>query len=219
MQKNPYPGKFIVIEGLDGSGQSTQAELLKNFLLKEGHKVVLTKEPTQDSEAGKKIKEVLGEAIKLESQLLQELFVEDRKEHLQNLIIPALKEGKMNSEILLGLVNNVPEKITAKEVFQAAREGDILSQKIVDGCIFYTKVGIGLVNNFYDCSTIYFGGAMMKDKEQIIPPIIEQFKNNPIRFTINHPPKIKLTSLGDEVGLRGALALVKYKSEGNYIVS
>lgn len=95
MQKNPCPGKFIVIEGLDGSGQSTQAELLRDFLIKEGCRVVLTKEPTQDSIAGRKIKKVLDKMIEVEPRLLQELFTEDRKEHLENLIIPALKEEKI----------------------------------------------------------------------------------------------------------------------------
>ncbi len=74
------------------------------------------------------------------------------------------------------------------------------------------------MNNYYDCSSIFFGGAMMKDKEQIIPPLIEQFEKDPIKFTINHPPKIKLTKYRDEIGLRGALALVKYKSENNPIL-
>jgi len=63
------------------------------------------------------------------------------------------------------------------------------------------------------------GGAMMKDHKQILPPIIKQFKENPIRFTINHPFKLKLTKLGDDVGFRGALALVKYKSENHYVIS
>jgi dTMP kinase len=94
MEKNNYPGKFIVLEGLDGSGQSTQAELLKDFLIKKGFEVILTKEPTQDSEAGKKINEILAEKIKIEPKTLQELFAQDRKEHLENLVIPALKEGK-----------------------------------------------------------------------------------------------------------------------------
>jgi len=95
MRKNSYPGKFIVIEGLDGSGQSTQANLLNDFLTKKGLKVILTKEPTKDSEAGRKIREVLDKKEKMEPSQLQELFAQDRKEHLENLILPALEEGKI----------------------------------------------------------------------------------------------------------------------------
>ena len=132
--------------------------------------------------------------------------------------LEVLKENTLKSDILMNIVKNNISRISAKEVFQAAREGDELSQKIVNDCMFYTKIGTGAINNFYDCSSIYFGGAMMKDSEQIITPIIEQFTKNPIEFTINNPPKIKITRLGDEVGLRGALALVKYKTENNPII-
>jgi dTMP kinase len=115
MKNNCYPGTFIVIEGLDGSGQSTQAGLLKDFLvhaksarsakasrnadapmrIKKGYQVVLTKEPTLDSRAGKKIRQVLDKKEKISPKKLQELFAEDRKEHLENVITPALKEGKI----------------------------------------------------------------------------------------------------------------------------
>ena len=95
MIKNPYLGKFIVFEGLDGSGQSTQADLLRNFLTEKGFEVILTKEPTQDSQASREIRETLGKKIKITPQKLQELFTHDRKEHLENLIIPALQEGKI----------------------------------------------------------------------------------------------------------------------------
>lgn len=95
MQKNPYLGKFIVFEGLDGSGQSTQAGLLKDFLIKKGYSVLLTKEPTYDSEAGKKIRKILNKSHEVEPHKLQELFAEDRKEHLEKLITPALKENKI----------------------------------------------------------------------------------------------------------------------------
>lgn len=94
MIKNNYPGKFVVFEGLDGSGQSTQAELLKDFLTKKGFEVVLTKEPTRNSEAGKKIRKILDKKTKIEPEKLQELFAQDRKEHLENLIISALRQGK-----------------------------------------------------------------------------------------------------------------------------
>ena len=86
--------KFIVFEGLDGSGQSTQAALLKKFLIKKKIKVVLTKEPTLDSRAGKKIKKILAEEIKTKPALLQQLFAEDRKWHLEKVIKPALKNNK-----------------------------------------------------------------------------------------------------------------------------
>ncbi len=132
--------------------------------------------------------------------------------------LDALKEGKLNAEILLRMVENDKTKITAKEIFQAAREGDNLSSKIVEECIFYTKVGVGLVNNYYDSSSIYFGGAMMKDKDLIIPELIEQFEKDPVKFTINHPPKIKITKYRDEIGLKGALTFVKYKIEQNQVI-
>ena len=132
--------------------------------------------------------------------------------------LEAINEGNLNADILMKLVENDTTKITAKEVFQAAREGDQLSKTIVNQCIFYMKVGIGLVNNFYDCSSIYFGGAMMKDKDQILTPIIEQFEKNPIIFTINHPPNLKATKYRKDIGLRGALALIKYKTENSPIL-
>ena len=137
---------------------------------------------------------------------------------VMNRTIDAIKEGNLNADILMKIVDNDTSKITAKEVFQAAREGDELSKKIVDQRVFYMKVGIGLVNNFYDCTSIYFGGAMMKDKEQILPPLIELFENNPIIFTINNPPKLKTTSYREDIGLRGALALIYYKVKNSPIL-
>lgn len=95
MKKNPYPGKFVVFEGLDGSGQSTQAALLADYFIKQGEKVLLTKEPTKTTVAGKKISQVLDEKIKISPLALQELFVKDRAEHLKKEIIPALKQGKI----------------------------------------------------------------------------------------------------------------------------
>jgi len=92
MKKNIYPGKFIVFEGLDGSGQSTESELLRDFLTKGNYKVLMTKEPTVVSKAGKEIKKVLEGEKKISPSELQKLFVEDRRLHLNNLIIPNLKE-------------------------------------------------------------------------------------------------------------------------------
>ena len=86
-------GKFIVFEGLDGSGQSTQVRLLAEYLQAQGREVVLGKEPTMDSDAGKEIIEVLTHKKEMRPEKLQELFVIDRKEHLVNSILPALERG------------------------------------------------------------------------------------------------------------------------------
>lgn len=93
MKKNNYPGKFIVIEGLDGSGKTSQADLLEKFLKKNKKEVVRTREQTKDSEAGRKIGRILKKEITATPIELQKLFVQDRKEHLENQIVPALKNG------------------------------------------------------------------------------------------------------------------------------
>ena len=92
---NSYKGLFIVFEGLDGSGQTTQANLLRNFLEKKGFKVVLTKEPTLETKEGKEIKKVLEKKIKKSPLSLQKLFAKDREKHLKRTIEPALRKGKI----------------------------------------------------------------------------------------------------------------------------
>ena len=87
-------GKFIVFEGLDGSGMSTQAKMAKEFLEERGISVVLGKEPTSDYEPGKEIRKILRREKKVTPKELQELFAKDRKEHLEKSIMPALKDGK-----------------------------------------------------------------------------------------------------------------------------
>lgn len=95
MIRNSCSGEFIVFEGLDGSGQTTQAHLLKKYLEKTGLRVLATKEPTQNSLAGRKIKKVLEKKEKISPADLQKLFIEDRREHLGREILPSLKRGEM----------------------------------------------------------------------------------------------------------------------------
>lgn len=95
MKKNIYKGKFIVFEGLDGSGQSTQAQLLNDYLEKEKNVlVVLTKEPTNEPPIGTLIRQILKKEISVSSATLQILFCADRSEHLENIIKPALQKGQ-----------------------------------------------------------------------------------------------------------------------------
>jgi glucokinase len=131
----------------------------------------------------------------------------------------ALDANPGAGKILLDLVKGDKGKVTAKEVYEAARKGDKLAQGVVDQATFYNAIGIGLINNYYDPKVIFLGGSMLKDEQQILPPLQEIFAKNPIAFTINHPPRLARTTLGDEVGLLGALALGKYKLENNPVIA
>lgn len=87
-------GKFIVFEGLDGSGLSTHAEILKEFLKRDGRPAILTKEQTITMIGGL-IKSILRKEIITSPLALQLLFVADRAHHLSSEIEPALQEGKI----------------------------------------------------------------------------------------------------------------------------
>lgn len=86
------PGKFIVIEGLDGSGKSTQAGLLCARLAALGKKCVRTFEPTDGKFGSLARKATKGEAVIGEAELAR-LFAEDRREHRAKKIAPALAAG------------------------------------------------------------------------------------------------------------------------------
>lgn len=87
------PGKLIVIEGLDGSGLTTQATLLRNYFMSKNKTTLLTKEPTEGLIGGL-IKACLRKEWKTTPLTLQTLFAADRNHHLETEIIPSLKQGK-----------------------------------------------------------------------------------------------------------------------------
>lgn len=80
-----YPGKLIAIEGIDGSGKTTQAKILCNELKKRGHKVLCTKEPT-DEPTGKFIRQVLSKEINVPAVAIQYLYGADRAVHQIELV-------------------------------------------------------------------------------------------------------------------------------------
>jgi dTMP kinase len=84
-------GKFIAIEGGEGSGKDTQIGLLQKAL--SGKNVIFTREPG-GTEIGKRIRSTVqdpGLAISPVADLL--LYYADRAEHLEQVIIPVLTEG------------------------------------------------------------------------------------------------------------------------------
>lgn len=86
-------GLFIVIEGIDGTGKSTQARRLGDWFISKGREVVLSREPT-DGPWGKKVRETAATGrLSPEDEL--EYFLKDRRQHVEELIAPALAAGKV----------------------------------------------------------------------------------------------------------------------------
>ncbi len=88
-------GFLIALEGVDGSGKSTQAGLLAASLEKDGHPVVLTREPT-NGPAGQQLGSYLmGPGRHLSPEEEFKLFLEDRRGHVSQIISPSLAQGKI----------------------------------------------------------------------------------------------------------------------------
>ncbi len=89
-----HAGLLIALEGIDGAGKTTQANLLSNRLRAEGYDCVVFKEPTM-GEWGRKIALLSKNGRTLSAEEELKYFYEDRREDVQHNIEPALKKGKI----------------------------------------------------------------------------------------------------------------------------
>ncbi len=87
-------GRLIAFEGIDGCGKSTQLARLAARLRGAGCDVLTTREPT-DLPSGRRIREMArsGQALAPEEEL--RWFVEDRRAHVANTVLPALRAGRV----------------------------------------------------------------------------------------------------------------------------
>jgi dTMP kinase len=91
-----HPGSLIAIEGLDGSGITTQAQRLVDHLARIGHPAIYTREPSAGP-VGKLIRELLGKPGALPAagavRTFSLLFAADRVDHFHRVVAPALANG------------------------------------------------------------------------------------------------------------------------------
>ena len=87
---------FITLEGTEGSGKSTVLNRLKDWLMEQGHGVVLTREPG-GSRLGRTLRSILldisNKDLTGEAELF--LYLADRAQHVRQVIKPALDEGML----------------------------------------------------------------------------------------------------------------------------
>ncbi len=84
-------GKFIVFEGTDGSGKSTQMKMLASYLNEMGARCYLTHEPT-DSPVGSLLRSCLTGRIDADEHTIAALFAADRLDHIHNPVNGILKK-------------------------------------------------------------------------------------------------------------------------------
>ena len=88
-------GRFITMEGVDGSGKTTQLQLTARFLLDRGYDVVTTREPGGTKMAERIRSLVLDADAAITARTEVVLYLAARAEHVETVIKPALAEGKV----------------------------------------------------------------------------------------------------------------------------
>ena len=99
--------------------------------------------------------------------------------------------------------------MTAKDLYDAAKSGDAFSKEIVDKIGEANALGFANVINLYDPEIITVGGTVaLKNEDLVINPIRKYVEN----YAVNRVPDIKITPLGGDVVLYGALAMVFHEN-------
>jgi dTMP kinase len=111
---------LLAIEGIDGTGKSSQVRLLAETLRGDGYPVVVTREPT-DGPYGRQIRAFFAKRHQLSPAAELELFMNDRRQHVREVIAPALAAGKiiltdryyLSTAAYQGAAGRDPEEIMA----------------------------------------------------------------------------------------------------------
>jgi len=127
---NPHPGFFLVLEGIDACGKSTQLKLIAKWLRESlrnpNQRVLVTKEPDPDSEYGRFIYQDLKKRDGLNHTdpiSFQTWYAKESLARMRDLVIPRLKLGDivLSDRYRTSLVYGVRGESSPEEVFQRSR--------------------------------------------------------------------------------------------------
>lgn len=210
-KRNTAKGLYIALEGIDGSGKTTQTERLVSALEKQGREVVRTREPRKNvGLIGKLIQEILHGKANVSPVAFQYLFSADRQMHHQELILPALKAGKVVvsdrcfwSAIPYGLLDR-DEKIEENSIRQKLVAQSILSfyhEFTVPDQTFYLDVSLDLamerIAKGNDIGEIYEDKAKLKRAIEGYHWLLQEF---PKEFTMIDANK-EVAEVAQEIAL------------------
>ena len=151
LRKNPYKGLYIAVEGIDGSGKTTQVEKLSKYFESKGKVVVKTREPRKEGVIGDLVHQVLTGERKMSARALQYLFSTDRVLHHEEVIEPSLREGKIVisdrcfwSAVVYGILDKSEEYgfDTVSQILIAHSILSMYHQFIIPDLAFYLDVSL-----------------------------------------------------------------------------
>jgi len=152
LKKNPYKGKYLTVEGIDGSGKTTQVEEIVKYFRSKGKNVIQAREPRKTGLIGDIIQKVLNREIKMSEFAFQYLFATDRVLSQEEVIIPALKRGDIVvsdrcfwSAVVYGILDRTGGEYDYKEADFLLIVYSILSMYhrfIVPDYTFYLKTSL-----------------------------------------------------------------------------
>jgi dTMP kinase len=188
--KHGYPGLLVVIEGTDGSGKTTQINMLKNWIEKQCYGVIVSE--WKSSELIASVIDTAKERNLLNANTFSLMYASDFAHRLENVIIPALKSGFVvlldrytYTAFARDVVRGVKPKWVRKLydfapepdlVFYLEQPVDVLLKRIIasKGLDYYESGrDIGLSTDFYESFKIYQSKILaeydeMKEKHNFI---------------------------------------------------
>jgi glucokinase len=119
--------------------------------------------------------------------------------------VELLQSGR--ESVLTGMVEGKLERISAKEVVQAAREGDAVAAEVMARAAFYLGIGMVTFIHAFDPQLFIVGGGVSKAGDLLFAPARAIITERVMTEEWRHIPIVP-AMLGDDVGLLGAVALV-----------
>ena len=155
LKKNLHEGKYIVVEGIDGSGKTTQVEKIAEYFRSKGKNVIQAREPRKTGVIGDIIQKVLNRKLKMSEFAFQYLFATDRVLSQEEVVIPALKRGDIVisdrcfwSAVVYGILDRTGGDYDYEKADFLLTAHSILSmyhQFIVPDYTFYLKTSLDTV--------------------------------------------------------------------------
>lgn len=120
-------------------------------------------------------------------------------------------ESKTPTEVESSLLYEVSgadlDRLSSKDLFESATKGDELALEIVREMGRLNAIGFANITNAYDPDLVTVGGAIaLANPNSVLTPIKQLID----QYSLNRIPKIRITKLGEDVVLYGALAVPKY---------